>query len=56
MRPGMTKAYEAQVTGMKSVRVIMADKARHFIMLDDPALLFSALDDFLAEHRQTREH
>ena len=37
---GMAKAYEAQVSRMKSARVIMADKARHFIMLDDPALLF----------------
>jgi hypothetical protein len=25
----------------------MATKARHFIMLDDPAFLFAALDEFL---------
>jgi len=48
MRPAMAKAYEAQVSRMKSARVMMAEKARHFIMLDDPAYLFSALDQFLS--------
>lgn len=48
MRAGMAKAYEAQVSRIAGARVIMADKARHFIMLDDPAFLFSALDQFLA--------
>ena len=55
MRAGMGKAYEAQVAGMKTARVIMADKARHFIMFDDPAFLFSALDEFLAGRRQAKE-
>jgi len=48
MRPGITKAYEAQVSHLKGARVIMADKARHFIMFDDPTFLFAALDPFLA--------
>ena len=48
MRPGMAKAYEAQVSHLTGVRVIMADKARHFIMFDDPSFLFAALDPFLA--------
>lgn len=56
MRPSMAKAYEAQISRMKTGRVIMADKARHFIMFDDPAFLFSALDEFLVGRRQAREH
>lgn len=48
MRPAMAKAYEAQVSRLKGARVIMADTARHFIMLDDPSFLFAALDQFLA--------
>lgn len=56
MRAGMAKAYEAQVSHVKGARVIMADKARHFIMFDDPSFLFAALDDFLAARRQSREH
>ena len=54
MRPAMAKAYEAQVSRLRSARVIMADKARHFVMFDDPAFLFSALDDFLATRRTGR--
>ena len=50
MRPAMTKAYEAQLSRLPSARVIMAGKARHFIMLDDPAFLFAALDEFFATH------
>lgn len=48
MRPAFAKAYEAQVSRVKGARVIMADKARHFIMFDDPSFLFAALDQFLA--------
>lgn len=48
MRPAFAKAYEAQVSRVKGARVIMADKARHFIMFDDPSFLFTALDQFLA--------
>ena len=47
MRPGMAKAYEAQVAKMTTARVIMAEQARHFIMFDDPSFLFSAMDQFL---------
>lgn len=55
MRPAMARSYEAQVSRVKGARAIMADKARHFIMLDDPAFLFAALDEFLATRRQSRE-
>jgi len=54
MRAVMAKGYEAQVARAGQARVIMADKARHFIMLDDPAFFFAALDQFLAA-RQSRE-
>lgn len=55
MRPGMAGSYQSQVSRLKGARVIMADNARHFVMLDDPAFLFSALDEFLAAQRQARE-
>jgi len=29
-------------------RVVMAEKAKHFVMLDDPAFLFSTMDQFLS--------
>lgn len=48
MRPVMQKAYAAQVAALPPARVKIADKARHFIMFDDPAFLFAAIDEFLA--------
>jgi N-formylmaleamate deformylase len=48
MRPTMEKAYRAQVAPLATSRVKMAPAARHFIMFDDPAFLFSAIDEFLA--------
>ena len=53
MRPSMAKSYTAQVSRIKSARVVMAEKARHFIMFDDPAFLFATLDEFLAAFRQS---
>lgn len=51
MRPAMRKSYEAQVSRIKGARVVMAEKARHFIMFDDPSFLFATLDEFLVSHR-----
>lgn len=48
MRPRMAAAYAAQVARLPTARVKMAEKARHFIMFDDPAFLFAAIDEFLA--------
>ncbi len=48
MQPAFQKAYELQLAAAPKARVIMATKARHFIMFDDPAFLFAALDEFLA--------
>jgi pimeloyl-ACP methyl ester carboxylesterase len=49
--PEMLKAvqarYEAQVAKAPNHKVLIAEKAKHFIMLDDPKFMFSAMDDFL---------
>jgi pimeloyl-ACP methyl ester carboxylesterase len=47
MKTNVLARYEAQVTKVSNHKVLIAEKARHFIMLDDPAFLFSAVDDFL---------
>jgi N-formylmaleamate deformylase len=48
MRETFEKAYHAQVARLPGARVKMAPKARHFIMFDDPAFLFAAVDEFLS--------
>jgi pimeloyl-ACP methyl ester carboxylesterase len=48
MKKKVKAAYEAQVAKIPNHKVLLAEKAKHFIMLDDPSFLFSALDDFLA--------
>jgi N-formylmaleamate deformylase len=48
MREMMARAYAGQVASVPPARVKMATTARHFIMLDDPAFLFAAIDEFLA--------
>lgn len=40
-------SYSAQVSRVPNHRVMMAMNARHFVMLDDPAFLFAAIDEFL---------
>lgn len=42
------RAYEAQVTTVPRHRVLVADRALHFVMLDDPTFLLTAMDEFLA--------
>ena len=41
--------YEGQVAKIPNHKVLMAEKAKHFIMLDDPVFLFSAMDEFLRD-------
>jgi RNA polymerase sigma factor (sigma-70 family) len=48
MKKAVQARYEAQVAKVPNHKVLIAEKARHFIMLDDPAFLFSAMDEFLA--------
>lgn len=47
MRPTQEKAYREQVSRLAGARVKMAP-TRHFVMLDDPAFLFAAFDEFFA--------
>jgi N-formylmaleamate deformylase len=48
-RKQFAAVYEAQVGKVPQARVVLAERARHFIMLDDPDFLFSTLDAFLKE-------
>lgn len=41
----------AQYEGVRDFEVVVADQARHFIMLDDPELLFASIERFLAAGR-----
>lgn len=47
MKKTVQERYEAQVASIPNHKVLLAEKARHFIMFDDPAFLFSTIDDFL---------
>lgn len=47
MKTNVLARYEAQVAKVPNHKVLIAEKAKHFIMLDDPAFLFSTIDDFL---------
>jgi pimeloyl-ACP methyl ester carboxylesterase len=44
---GVRKVYAAQYATLKGVRLVVADKSRHFIMLDDPSFFFAQLDSIL---------
>ncbi len=50
MRAQVEKSFESQYARLKGVRIVLADHARHFIMLDDPNWFYAQLDAFLA-HR-----
>jgi pimeloyl-ACP methyl ester carboxylesterase len=47
MKKNVEALYEAQVAKIPKHKVLIAEKARHFIMMDDPQFLFSAMDEFL---------
>jgi pimeloyl-ACP methyl ester carboxylesterase len=51
MRPAFRAAYEAQLAGVPHATVVFAERARHFVMLDDPSFLFDTLDRFLPSVR-----
>jgi N-formylmaleamate deformylase len=46
-KKGLTDDYEAQVKTIPNVKVVMDWKARHFIMVDDPAPFYQEVLDFL---------
>lgn len=41
-------AYEKQYASLPGHALVVAERARHFIMLDDPAFFFARVDDFFA--------
>jgi pimeloyl-ACP methyl ester carboxylesterase len=45
------RAYEAQIAAAPDARVVVAEEARHFVMLDDPAFLHRTVEAFLEERR-----
>lgn len=47
MKPDMKARYEAQVAKIPKHKVVYAEKAKHFVMLDDPKFLFASMDEFL---------
>jgi pimeloyl-ACP methyl ester carboxylesterase len=48
MRPAVRAAYEAQVAGVPDASVVFAERARHFVMLDDAPLFRTTVRAFLA--------
>ncbi len=46
-RSSVASAYEAQVAQIADHQVVLAENARHFIMLDDPEFLYATLDQCL---------
>jgi N-formylmaleamate deformylase len=47
-RAELAARYQAQVAAIADHRVVVADRARHFVMLDDPAFFHGELDAVLA--------
>lgn len=47
VRKVVAEAYKAQIAAIPDHRFVLAQKARHFIMIDDPAFLFETVDRFL---------
>jgi len=46
-KDSFAQLYKAQYQQLANVKVEMADKARHFIMYDDPAWMYDRIDNFL---------
>lgn len=46
------KNYAAQLAKLSNYELVINDKARHFIMWDDPEGFYSALDSFMAKHQK----
>jgi N-formylmaleamate deformylase len=46
-RDQVEKNFRDQYAKLKNYRLVLSDKARHFVMLDDPEGFFAATDEFL---------
>jgi pimeloyl-ACP methyl ester carboxylesterase len=51
VRARTRRAYEAQIAAAPDARVVVAEEARHFVMLDDPDFLHGAVEVFLEDRR-----
>ncbi len=51
-RADVEASIRQQYAKLKNCKIVMADNARHFIMLDDPQWFYSQLDAFLASHAE----
>jgi pimeloyl-ACP methyl ester carboxylesterase len=49
LRAMVARRYAAQLVRLPSSELAVAERAHHFVMLDDPAFLHAALDRFLAQ-------
>jgi N-formylmaleamate deformylase len=47
MREQVEKNFRDQYAKLKNFQLVLSDKARHFVMLDDPEGFFAASDAFL---------
>lgn len=45
--PRVAAAYESQIASIPKHRFVLAEKSRHFVMLDDPDFLFAEMESFL---------
>ncbi|OJT20364.1 hypothetical protein BO221_30515 [Archangium sp. Cb G35] len=46
-RASVEQAFHSQYAGLSGARITLADRARHFIMWDDPSWLMKQMDSFL---------
>jgi pimeloyl-ACP methyl ester carboxylesterase len=46
-REAVEHSYAQQYAGLHGARLVVADTAKHFVMLDDPAFLFAQMDAFV---------
>jgi pimeloyl-ACP methyl ester carboxylesterase len=51
-REGFVQTFREQFAGLPKLHFAMAERSRHFIMLDDPDWFFAQLDGFLADPDQ----
>ncbi len=54
-REAVTTTFQNQFANLPHLHFVMADKARHFVMWDDPQWFFQQLDGFLAHPVMTAE-
>ena len=55
-REQVEKNFRLQYAKMKNYQLVLSDKARHFVMLDDPEGFFEATGGFLLDGKSTAAH